>query len=281
LLAQAPIIALMLLLGLGVSASEETAPNFANTITTLFLLSISAIWFGCSNAAREIVSEWAIYRRERMVNLKIPSYVASKFSALGGFCFLQCAALVLIVHSGAGLKSSPLLMLFALTLASFVGLALGLAVSALARTSEVAIGLIPVILIPMVIFGGLLSKTHLKENALSHATDPVVSRWTFEALLVAESDERACWKMYMNMASQDLKPKAIEVDCNTGQFNSYVDPNASSSLKSVDQQVQNVASGFFPKNKRTGIAASLAILALMLAALTGAIMLTLRLRDVH
>jgi ABC transport system ATP-binding/permease protein len=281
LLAQAPIIALMLLLGLGASAGDETAPNFANTITTLFLLSISAIWFGCSNAAREIVSEWAIYRRERMVNLKIPSYVASKFAALGGFCFLQCAALVLIVHSGAGLKSSPLLMLFAMTLASLVGLALGLAVSAVAKTSEVAIGLIPVILIPMVIFGGLLSKTHLKENVFSHATDPVVSRWAFEALLEAESNQRGCWKMYMNMASQDLKPKAIEVDCDTGQFISHVDQNASASLKSVDQQTHDAADGFFPKNKRAGISTSLAILASMLAALTAAIMLTLKLRDVH
>lgn len=281
LLAQAPIIAMMLMLGLGLSASDEQPPSFPNTVTTLFLLCVSAIWFGCSNAAREIVSEWAIYHRERMVNLKIPSYVASKLAVLGGFCFLQCSVLVLIIHGSAGLKSSPALTLMVLTLASLVGLALGLTVSALAKTSEVAIGLIPVILIPMVIFGGMLSKTHLKENALSHATDPVVSRWAFEALLVAESDKRDCWKMHLNMASQDLKPHALKVDCDTGQLASSADAARNANLKSVDQQTQDLASGFFPKNKRAGVLASVAIMAGMFVALTAAMMLILKLRDVH
>ena len=34
------------------------------------MVAISAIWLGAQNAAREIVSEQAIYKRERMFNLK-------------------------------------------------------------------------------------------------------------------------------------------------------------------------------------------------------------------
>ena len=40
------------------------------------------VWFGTSNAAREIVSERAIYLRERMVNLSLFNYVLSKFILL-------------------------------------------------------------------------------------------------------------------------------------------------------------------------------------------------------
>ena len=47
-------------------------------------MAVAAVWFGCSNSAREIVSEWAVYQRERMVNLQIVPYLASKFAILGG-----------------------------------------------------------------------------------------------------------------------------------------------------------------------------------------------------
>jgi len=283
LLAQAPIIALMLVLGFGGAARSEAAPGFGKTIATIFLVCISAIWFGCSNAAREVVSEWAIYHRERMVNLKIPSYVASKLAVLGGLCFIQCAVLVIIIHGGIGLKVSPLLMIAVLTLASFVGLALGLTVSSLARTSEVAIGLIPVILIPMVIFGGLLSTLHLEEGAVSHVNDPIVSRWAFEALLVSESEERGCWKIF---PSQDFqasrpKPKAMDVDCNTGRLQSQFDQSQTPDLKSVDDDIHDMAEGLFPEKNRVGVPACIGILAVMLAALTSAMMLILKLRDVH
>jgi ABC-type multidrug transport system ATPase subunit len=279
LLAQAPIIALMLVLGFGGAARRETPPGFGKTTATIFLVCISAIWFGCSNAAREVVSEWAIYHRERMVNLKIPSYVASKLAVLGGLCFLQCAVLVAIIHGGTGLKMSPLLMLLVLTLASLVGLALGLTVSSLARTSEVAIGLIPVILIPMVIFGGLLSTLHLEEGAISHVNDPIVSRWAFEALLASESEERGCWKIFTPQDFQTSRtgPKAVNVDCGTGRVASQSDAN----LKGVDDHIHDMAEASFPEKNRAGVPACLGVLALMFAALTSAMMLILKLRDVH
>src|SRR5262249_28320680 len=45
----------------------------------IFFLIVAAVWFGTSNAAREIVSERAIYLRERMVNLGLLNYVLSKY----------------------------------------------------------------------------------------------------------------------------------------------------------------------------------------------------------
>ncbi|HEV3194293.1 MAG TPA: FHA domain-containing protein, partial [Polyangiaceae bacterium] len=52
----------------------------------MFFVVVSCIWFGTSNAAREIVTERAIYLRERMVNLSLVNYVLSKYVVLSGFC---------------------------------------------------------------------------------------------------------------------------------------------------------------------------------------------------
>jgi len=198
LLAQAPIIAILLALVFGKQAAEEvTDENWmlvANSLSiTVFLLALAALWFGCSNATREIVGEWAIYHRERMVNLKIPSYVASKIAVLGGLCFVQCAVLLGIVYFAAGLQG-PLLAMFVLVLlTSLVGLAIGLTVSALARTSEAAIAMLPLILIPMVILAGVLQPVY-KMNSIARVLANVMpSRWAFEGLLLMEVQDRPMW----------------------------------------------------------------------------------------
>ena len=60
-----------------------------STALITFMLSLSAIWFGTTNAAKEIVKELPIYRRERMVNLGILPYVASKALVLGVLATIQ------------------------------------------------------------------------------------------------------------------------------------------------------------------------------------------------
>ena len=45
----------------------------------LFLLAVTSFWFGCNNAAKEIVKERAIYTRERDFNVQVGSYYCSKF----------------------------------------------------------------------------------------------------------------------------------------------------------------------------------------------------------
>ena len=46
----------------------------------LFLMGAAAFWFGCSNVAREIVSERAIYLRERRSGIRVGAYLASIFT---------------------------------------------------------------------------------------------------------------------------------------------------------------------------------------------------------
>jgi hypothetical protein len=185
LMSQSPIIATIIAL---VFASEvDDGPGrIAFSPFALFLMVTSAVWFGCSNSAREVVSELAIYRRERMVNLKIPSYILSKFTVLGGICFVQCFLFLSILYWPLGLEGAFTPLLLVLVLCSWAGLGMGLVLSSLVKTSEAAIGLVPLILIPQIILGGAIMPIQKLNPLMRAASSLMITRWGFEALVQVE-----------------------------------------------------------------------------------------------
>lgn len=185
LLVQAPVIALLLDLVFA-SESHDVMSRMEFTPYALFLLVISAIWFGCSNAAREIVSEQAIYRRERMVNLSISAYVLSKFTVLGLFCFFQCVVLLAGTYIFLDFWGNPLFHLLILWIASLTGVGMGLLLSALVRTSEAAMATVPLLLIPQIILGGAIMPVDRMSVPIAAASNLVMSRWAFEGVLQTE-----------------------------------------------------------------------------------------------
>jgi len=190
LLVQAPIIACILA---AVFSAPPSADPYFDHLTrgpaALFLMVASAVWFGCSNAAREIVGEQAIYRRERMVNLMIPSYVASKFAVLGAVCALQCLMLLAIVYVPLGLSGGFVGMYAILLLTSLVGLGMGLSLSSLVSTPEASIALVPLLLIPQIILGGAIMPVHEMNAPMRVLSATMVARWGFEGLLYQEYGE--------------------------------------------------------------------------------------------
>ncbi len=165
----------------------------------IFFLTVGALWFGVSNAAREIVSEIAIYRRERMVNLSIFNYMASKFMLLTGLCVVQCTVLLGIVYNvlklGNGTFDAFLPMLGTMILSSMCAVALGLLISAAVTSSEAAMALTPIALIPQVVLGGLLVPMTNK-SWLKFLMAIMPSRWSFEGVMGAERDTLAvAWRI--------------------------------------------------------------------------------------
>ena len=150
LIAQAPLIAYLIGLSLLYGGSDIAYTKPKNTI--LFLLAMTAVWFGCSNAARELVKERAIYLRERLVNLGLVPYVLSKVIVLAAFAFIQCVLLLFILDVWFGVPGSMGLLLAGMVLASMVGILLGLALSALVGSADRAMTLLPILLIPQVLF---------------------------------------------------------------------------------------------------------------------------------
>ncbi len=165
----------------------------------IFFLAIASLWFGTSNAAREIVAEQAIYRRERMVNLSIFNYVMSKFTLLSLLCLVQCTVLLTIVFTTLGLGESTarayFVMLAFMVLTAMCAASIGLLLSSVVVSSEAAMALTPIALIPQVVLGGRMVPMTNKPW-LEYVMAVVPSRWSFEGLLAAERVELAAsWRI--------------------------------------------------------------------------------------
>jgi ABC-type multidrug transport system permease subunit len=155
---QTLLVALLLILVFGnVGEIADPLTKVNRTENLLFLLCVSAFWFGCNNAAKELVKERTIFLRERNYNLVTGSYLSSKVFVLAGIGILQVLVLYGCVRAWCdppGELFPQALMMIALSLA---GTGLGLAISALAGSEEVAIALIPVAVIPQIILSGAIA----------------------------------------------------------------------------------------------------------------------------
>ena len=180
LLLQAPVIALIVVLAFGKTDEQKS-------LLIAFMMSITAVWFGCINASREIVKELPIYLRERAVNLQLLPYLASKAVILGALCAAQCLALHSIVASLTGLGGNPAQQLAILFLTSVSSMMLGLLISACVDTSDKAISLVPVLLIPQVILAGVITK--LDAAGLVLAKIGILAFWSMDALKNTFADE--------------------------------------------------------------------------------------------
>ena len=261
LLAQAPIIAVLIVLvftaQMNKSVEEAWLGVAEATGKVYFLLVITALWFGCSNSAREIVAEWAVYHRERMINLKIFPYTFAKLAVLGGLCAVQCLMLLGIVDPALGLEADWLPIFGLLLAAALIGVALGLVVSALARSSEVAISLVPLMLLPMVILGGAIQQVHNMEAPAKALSLVMPSRWALEGLLILESDERPSTPIESSVEPVD--PAAVD----------------------APESAPDFAEMLFPKKERATLSTVVMVLGGMFLVLVTCVLVILRSRDVH
>ncbi len=190
----------------GLEGTNDMLKNMQTTTDhsgAAFFLVVAAVWFGTSNAAREIVSERAIYLRERMVNLKLFNYVFSKFFLLSFFCVIQCTVLLGIVFFALGFNGGP--QAFAIQLATLIvtamnSVAVGLMVSTLVMSSEAAMALTPIALIPQVVLGGIM--VPMTTNPwLEYPMYLIPARWGFQGVVAQErlaiADDSA-WIMDLN-----------------------------------------------------------------------------------
>lgn len=152
-----------------------------------FLTVVAATWFGCNNAARDVVGEWTIFQRERMISLKLPSYIFSKLAVLTAINVFQCTVMLAIVHYGCSLKGRFWAEGAFLLLSALIGSGIGLCISSRAATTESAIALLPVLLLPVVALGGGLQPTFKLPPAVQGLTYIIPSRWAFESNLVEEA----------------------------------------------------------------------------------------------
>jgi len=148
---------LLLLLGQPVLISVLVGWVSTESSLSLFFAYIATLWFGCNNAAQEIVKELGMFRRERLIGLSRASYLLSKWLSLGRLTIVQALLLygVLQLVEG-GLEGFFWWQIAALVGIALAGVGLGLAISALARSVMQAVMLVPILLIPQILFSGFV-----------------------------------------------------------------------------------------------------------------------------
>ncbi|MCB9764196.1 MAG: ABC transporter permease [Alphaproteobacteria bacterium] len=144
LVAQAPFIGWLCTVAW---ASVET-----DTVSLWFVLSLSAVWFGCINGCREIVKERAILERERFFGLSLSAYVGSKYAVLAVIGLVQVLLLQFTVEWSLNLRGVMPVQTLALWGASMCGTGLGLLVSAFSRAQARAVAALIPILLPQILF---------------------------------------------------------------------------------------------------------------------------------
>lgn len=171
LVAQAPLIGWLCVVVWG--SIEEDTP------TLWFVMCLSALWFGCIGACREIVKERAILERERFFGLSMGAYVASKLAVLGGVGLVQVMGLQIVIESSLSLRGPYLLQTLALWGAALCGTGLGLLVSALSRAQERAVGVVPLIILPQILFSELAIPRDTFSDAVALIEKLMPVRWAY------------------------------------------------------------------------------------------------------
>ena len=174
---QAPIIALLICLIF--DQVSQAVP---------FMITISALWFGTNNAAREIVGELSIYKRERMFNIQIIPYIFSKLSVMMLFAFIQAflfTAIIMMRYTVFEVEEGPVWNEFLSTILWMVYVSssatlMGLLLSALVDTTEKVMSIVPISLIPQIMLAGIVAR--ITSPAVEYLSYFTLARWGTEGL---------------------------------------------------------------------------------------------------
>ncbi|MEA5576527.1 ATP-binding cassette domain-containing protein [Anabaena sp. UHCC 0451] len=164
---------------------DESDPALASlALRVLFVFTCAGLWVGFSSSLQEIVKESAIYLRERLVNLGLFAYLGSKITILSGLALAQTLLILIVIIIGFKSPSPELIAWnLGLSITSFLTLfasfSLGLLVSAIVKNSSQANSALPLLILPQIIFSGVLFKTEgVVSKLISWLT---ISRWSVGA----------------------------------------------------------------------------------------------------
>ncbi len=183
MLAAPPLVSLLdviLALVLGRDPFDFFEGSMPNVMITLFLLTVYGVMVGGLAQMREIVKEQDVYRRERLVNLRLFPYVMSKIW-VAALLAVYASLVYMVVHYLAfdmpGGTAEMVLMFISLTLATMAGMMLGLFASALAPNANSAPLIVVLLMLPQIVLGGALVPLPPAVSA------PISTRWAFQAFM--------------------------------------------------------------------------------------------------
>ncbi|MDO9581198.1 MAG: ATP-binding cassette domain-containing protein [Bacteroidales bacterium] len=159
----------------------------------IFMCVITALFLGLIISAEEIIRDRKVLKRESFLNLSWFSYLNSKIAIMFLISAIQTISFILIGNFILEIKGLNLSYWIVLFSTSCYANMLGLNISSAFNSVITIYILIPFILIPQLLFSGVLVKFDRlhKSNITSYEYVPVIgdmmaARWSFEALAVEQ-----------------------------------------------------------------------------------------------
>ncbi len=211
MLALAPLLGLLDFAMWKKQLFDPATGDAGQAFTMAFVAVLIAVIVGSLATMREIVKEAEIYRRERMVGLKLLPYVLSKISLGAVLAFYQAVIFLLtkLLAVNIPIQGGAIASLYVtLLLATMGGMVMGLMVSALSPTQNVAPLLTILFLVPQITFAGAILPLQSMGWVGQGISQLTISRWAYEAVVTTTGIARdvatdACWQL-STQARDDL-----------------------------------------------------------------------------
>lgn len=171
----------------------------------LFIIVIVSLFLGLTVAAEEIHRDKKILSREKFINLSRSSYLTSKISILFAISAIQSLLFILIGNSILEINGMWFEFWFIMFSTSCFSNLLGLIISSTFNSAKVIYIVIPLIIIPQLLFSGVIVKFDKLHPSLSTATkvpwigNLMVSRWSYEALAVEQATQNEFERNFLDL----------------------------------------------------------------------------------
>jgi ABC-type multidrug transport system ATPase subunit len=156
----------------------------------LFISVVVAIFLGLTVSAEEIIKDQKILKREKYLNLNKLSYVTSKIGIMFLISLIQTMCFTLIGNSILEVKGMFLPFWMVLFSTSCCANVLGLNISASFNSAKVIYIIIPILIIPQLLFSGVIVRYDRLYPAIASQSrvpligNVMISRWAYEAMAV-------------------------------------------------------------------------------------------------
>lgn len=171
----------------------------------IFIAVLNSIFFGMTAAGEEIIKDKKILKRETFLNLSRFSYLSSKVSILIIISALQSLMFVLVGNTILEIKGMYFEYWLVLFSTSVCANLLGLIISSGFNQVKIVYILVPIIIIPQLLFSGALVKFDKLHPIISHPTEVpwvgncMLSRWSFESLMVKQASDNEFNKLIYSL----------------------------------------------------------------------------------
>ena len=196
-LLEAPVLAMILAFFMRFFIPEGSGENYVyreneNIPIYIFISVIVALFIGLTVSSEEIIRDKKIRKRESFLNLSRKSYLYSKISIMLMISGVQMFLFVVIGNAVLEIQGMTLpywLILF--SACAFANL-LGLNISSSFNSAKVIYILIPIVIIPQLLFSGVIVKfdrlnpIFASQNGVPWIGNIMASRWAYEAIAVTQ-----------------------------------------------------------------------------------------------